>query len=156
MTLGLLLVGAGIATAFVQAVLIQRTVPRYGEKRMALTGLLSCVIGWPLFIAAPSLWMLFPISFVFYGISGFIWATTGAMAANRVSEQEQGRLAGVNVALAGLMAIIRAAVGGYRVRPGHAQRAILEMGAVILGVACLLIAQVKVGPPAQGWSVYTT
>src|SRR5215208_2383664 len=34
LTLGLLFVFVGIATAFVQGVLIQRLVPRYGEKRM--------------------------------------------------------------------------------------------------------------------------
>jgi multidrug resistance protein len=155
MTLGLLLVGAGIATAFVQAVLIQRTVPRYGEKRMALTGLLSCVIGWPLFIVAPALWMLFPISFVFYGISGFMWATTGAMAANRVSQQEQGQLAGVNVALSGLTAILGPLWAGT-VYDSVMPSAPYWMGAVILGVACLLLAQVKVKarqPKAGG--VYT-
>jgi MFS family permease len=143
-TLGMLLVFAGIATAFVQAVLINRFVPRYGEKPMALVGLLASVIGWPLFMAAPALWMLFPISFLQNGITGFIWATTGAMAANLVPEQEQGQLAGVNVALAGLMAMLgplwAGAVYDY-IMPS----APYWMGAVILGIACLVLLQVRVG-----------
>jgi MFS family permease len=142
-TLGLLLVSAGIATAIVQAVLIQRFVSRYGEKRMALIGLLASVIGWPLFIVAPSLWMLFPISFLQNGITGFIWATTGAMAANFVSEQEQGQLAGVNVALSGLMAILGPLWAGSvydQIMPS----APYWMGATVLGIACLLVVQVRV------------
>jgi MFS transporter, DHA1 family, tetracycline resistance protein len=142
-TLGMLLVFAGIATAFVQAVLINRFVPRYGEKPLALVGLLASVIGWPLFIAAPALWMLFPISFLQNGITGFVWATTGAMAANLIPEQEQGQLAGVNVAMAGLMAMLgplwAGAVYDY-IMPS----APYWMGAVILGIACLVLLQVRV------------
>jgi MFS transporter, DHA1 family, tetracycline resistance protein len=142
-TLGMLLVFAGIATAFVQAVLINRFVPRYGEKPLALVGLLASVIGWPLFIAAPALWMLFPISFLQNGITGFVRATTGAMAANLIPEQEQGQLAGVNVAMAGLMAMLgplwAGAVYDY-IMPS----APYWMGAVILGIACLVLLQVRV------------
>src|SRR5207249_926016 len=106
LTLGLLFVLVGIATAFVQGTLIQRLVPRYGEKRMALVGLLASVIGWPLVMSVPVLWMLFPVTFFQSGITGFIWATTGAMAARYVPEHEQGQLAGVNVALSGLMSML--------------------------------------------------
>lgn len=143
MALGMLLVFAGVATAFVQATLIRRFVPRYGEKRMALVGLLASVIGWPLFMAAPSLRMLFPVSFLQNGITGFVWATTGAIAANLVSEHEQGQLAGVNVALSGLMAMLGPLWAGAvydQVMPG----APYWMGSIILVVACLLLVRVKV------------
>lgn len=144
-TLGLLLVLAGIATAFVQATLIHRLVPRYGEKRMALAGLLASVIGWPLFTAAPALWMLFPISFLQSGITGFVWATTGAIAANHVLEHEQGQLAGVNVALSGLMSVLGPLWAGAvydHLMPG----APYWMGAMILGIACLLLVGARVTP----------
>ena len=39
LTLGLLFVFVGIATAVVQGMLIEPSVSRYGEKRMALVGL---------------------------------------------------------------------------------------------------------------------
>jgi MFS family permease len=143
LTLGLLFVVVGIATAFVQAVLVERLVPRYGEKRMALVGLLGSVIGWPLVIAAPALWMLFPIAFLQSGITGFVWATTGVMAANLVSENEQGQLAGVNVALGGLMAMLGPLWAGS-VYDHVAPTAPYWMGTIILGFACLLLVRVRV------------
>jgi len=142
-TLGLLLVCAGIATAFVQAVLIQRFVPRYGEKRMALVGLLASVIGWPLFAAAQALCMLFPITFLQNGITGFIWPTTGAIAANRVSDQEQGQLAGVNVALSGLTSMLGPLWAGA-VYDWFMPSAPYWMGAIILGIAGLVLAQLRI------------
>jgi len=122
--------------------LVPRFVPRYGEKRVALVGLLASVIGWPLFIAVPSMWMLFPVSFLQNGITGFIWATTGALAASHVSEREQGQLAGVNVALSGLMAMLGPLWAGA-VYDHLMPSAPYWMGASILGFACLLLAQVK-------------
>ena len=155
LALGLLFVTVGIATAFVQAVLVERLVPRHGKKRMALVGLLASVIGWPLIAAAPALWMLFPIAFLQSGITGFIWATTGVMAADLVSEKEQGQLAGVNVALGGLMSMLGPLWAGAvydRLAPG----APYWMGAVILGFACLLLVRVKgkagVSRPARVYS----
>jgi MFS transporter, DHA1 family, tetracycline resistance protein len=148
LTLGLLFVVVGFATAFVQAVLIERLVPRHGEKRMALVGLLASVIGWPMLAAAPVLWMLFPIAFLESGITGFIWATTGVMAANLVSESEQGQLAGVNVALGGLMSMLGPLWAGA-VYDHMAPEAPYWMGAAILIFACLLLGRVKVKAGAR-------
>ena len=150
LTLGLLFVFVGIATAFVQATLIQRLVSRYGEKRMALAGLLASMIGWLLMMLAPALWMLFPITFVQSGITGFIWATTGSMAASYVPEHEQGQLAGINVALSGLMSMLGPLWAGA-VYDHVSSNSPFWMGAIILLVACLLLARVKVKTqtPAQ-------
>src|SRR5512147_223012 len=133
LTLGLLFVFVGIATALVQGMLTGRLVPRYGEKRMAFVGLLASVIGWPLIALAPALWMLFPITFVQSGITGFIWGTTGALAAGYVSEREQGQLAGVNVALAGLASMLGPLWAGS-VYDYVAPSAPYWMGALILGI----------------------
>ena len=143
LTLGLLFVFVGIATAFVQGALMEPSVSRFGEKRMALVGLLASVIGWPLIMLAPALWMLFPLAFLQSGITGFIWATTGAMAANLVPDNEQGQLAGVNVSLGGLMSMLGPLWAGA-VYDHVAPSSPYWMGAIILGVACLLLAQVKV------------
>ena len=143
LTLGLLFVFVGIATAFVQGALIERLVPRFGEKRMAFVGLLGSVIGWPLIMLTPALWMLFPVTFLQSGITGFIWATTGAMAAGLVHEHEQGQLAGVNVALAGLMSMLGPLWAGG-VYDGVSPNAPFWMGSIILLIACLVLARVKV------------
>jgi DHA1 family tetracycline resistance protein-like MFS transporter len=154
LTLGLLFVVVGIATAFVQAVMVERLVPRYGKKRMAFVGLLASVVGWPALALAPVLWMLFPIAFLQSGITGFIWATTGVMAADLVSESEQGQLAGVNVALGGLMSMLGPLWAGAmydHVTP----EAPYWMGAVILGLACLLLGRVKVKAGVPQASAYS-
>jgi multidrug resistance protein len=148
LTLGLLFVFVGVATAFVQSTLIARLVPRYGEKRMAFVGLLASVIGWPLVMLAPALWMLFPITFVQSGITGFIWATTGSLAAGYVSEHEQGQLAGVNVALSGLMAMLGPLWAGA-VYDGISPNSPFWIGALLLLVACVLLGRVRVKPQAQ-------
>ena len=142
LTLGLLFVFVGIATAFVQGTLIERLVPRYGEKRMALVGLLGSVIGWPVIMLTPMLWMLFPVTFFQSGITGFIWATTGAMAAAYVQEHEQGQLAGVNVALAGLMSMLGPLWAGA-VYDHVTPNAPFWMGSIILTLAYLLLGRVK-------------
>ncbi|HSA99656.1 MAG TPA: MFS transporter, partial [Anaerolineales bacterium] len=151
LTLGLLFVFVGVATAFVQSTLIERLVPRYGEKRMALVGLLASVIGWPLIMVAPALWMLFPITFVQSGITGFIWATTGALAAGYVQEHEQGQLAGVNVALSGLMAMLGPLWAGVAY-DGVSPNSPFLMGSLVLLVACVLLARVKVKTQVQAQS----
>ncbi|MFZ0545688.1 MAG: MFS transporter [Candidatus Promineifilaceae bacterium] len=142
LTLGILFVMVGLATAFVQAGLVERLVPRYGEKRMAMVGFLGSVIGWPLIAAAPMLWMLFPITFLQSGVTGFLWATVGVLAANLVSDEEQGQLAGVNTALAGLMSMLGPLWAGSvydHVMPS----APYWMGAIVMGIACLLLVRVK-------------
>ena len=109
---------------------------------MALVGLLASVIGWPLIALAPALWMLFPITFLQSGITGFIWATTGTLAANQVHEHEQGQLAGVNVALAGLMSMFGPLWAGTaydQVSPASPY----WMGSIILVLACLLLQRVR-------------
>ena len=110
---------------------------------MALVGLLGSVIGWPVVMLTPALWMLFPVTFFQSGITGFIWATTGAMAAGFVQEHEQGQLAGVNVALAGLMSMLGPLWAGA-VYDKVSPNAPLWMGSIILVLACLLLARVQV------------
>ncbi len=151
LTLGLLFIFVGIATALVQGALTERLVPRYGEKRMALVGLLASVIGWPLIMLAPALWMLFPVTFVQSGVTGFIWATTGALAASYVPEHEQGQLAGVNVALAGLMAILGPLWAGAAY-DSLSPDSPFWIGSIILLVACLLLARIRVRAQAQAQS----
>ena len=141
--IGLLLVLAGIATAFVQATLIGRLVPKYGEKRMAMVSLIGNAIGGVLIFVAPAFWMIFPIGLVQSAVTGFIWSTIGTLAANCVSEREQGQLAGVNAALAGLMAALGPLFAGVvydHVMPG----APYWIGAIIMVVASLTLARVRV------------
>ena len=141
--IGVLFVTVGIATAVVQAALVGRLVPRYGEKRMAMVSLIGQAVGGLLILIAPAFWMLYPIGFLSSGITGFIWSTLGTLTANRVAEHEQGQLAGVNAALAGLMSALGPLWAGVvydNVMPG----APFWMGAIILGFACIVLAGIRV------------
>jgi DHA1 family tetracycline resistance protein-like MFS transporter len=140
--LGSFFVVAGIAIAVVQAAFVGRLVPRFGEKRMAMTSLIGNALGGLLILVAPAFWMLYPIGFLQSAITGFIWSTLGTLAANCVSEREQGQLAGVNAALGGLMAMLGPLWAGVvydHVMPG----APYWMGAIILVVAMLVLARVE-------------
>ncbi len=146
--LGLLFVASGIAIALVQAVFTQRLVGRFGEKSVALMGLIGNAVTGLLIFSAPLLWLLYPVVFLSGGLTGFIWAPMGALAANSVSEREQGQLAGVNAALSGLMAAIGPLWGGLaydHLMPGSPYL----ISAVIVGIACLLLIQVKAAAPVS-------
>ncbi|PKO16583.1 MAG: tetracycline resistance MFS efflux pump [Chloroflexi bacterium HGW-Chloroflexi-10] len=142
-TIGLFFVISGIATAIMQATLVRTMVPKYGEKRMAIAALLGEGLGALFIFLTPVFWMLFPIAFFQSAVVSFIFSTLSTLTANRVSEREQGQLAGVNVAISGLMAALgplwAGAVYDY-VIPG----APFWMGAILLGIACMLMAMVKV------------
>jgi MFS family permease len=119
--LSLFLVLAGVATAVVQAALVGRVMPRMGEKRMATVALLSQAIGGLLIFLAPALWMLYPIGFVSSALTGFIFPAMATLTTTRVSASEQGILAGVTAALAGLMSAVGPLAAGVlydRVAPG--------------------------------------
>lgn len=139
--IGLLFVIAGVATTIMQATFVQRIMPVYGEKRMGIFSLSGNAIGALLVFAAPMMWMLYPIIFVQSLVVSFIFSALSTLAANRVSEREQGQLAGVSAAVNGLVAALGPLWAGVvydHVTPG----APLWMGALLLGVACLLMAQV--------------
>ena len=154
--LGLLFVTAGVATAVMQGTLVRTMIPKYGDKRMALVALSGEGLGALLVLVTPIFWLLFPIFFLQSAVVSFIFSSMSTMAANRVSEHEQGQLAGVSAAVNGLVAALGPlwAGGVYDVvMPG----APFWMGAMVLGIACLLMLRVKVEPvgnPAPG--LYST
>jgi len=141
--LGLLFVMAGIATAVMQGTLVRTLIPKYGEKRMALVALSGEGLGALGLFFAPAFWMLFPIAFLQSAAVSFIFSSLSTLAANRVSEREQGQLAGVSAAVNGLVAALGPLWAGTVydfVMPG----APFWMGAILLGIACLLMLRVNV------------
>jgi MFS family permease len=87
--------------------------------------------------------MLFPVAVLNSMGTGLVWPTLGAMLANSVSAEEQGRLSGVSTALGSLMSIfgpLWAATAYDRV----ASVAPFWIGALIFVLAGLLLTRVKV------------
>ncbi len=104
--IGLLFVMSGAVTYITQKWFVQRTVARFGEKRMAIASLVGQAAGMVLIFIVPEFWMLFPVAFLINGLGSFIWSTIGSLTAARVAPREQGRLAGVNTALLSLMGVL--------------------------------------------------
>jgi MFS family permease len=149
LAIGLLFVVVGLSTAIVQGVLVGKLVPRFGEKRMAITSMIGTGVGGLLISLAPLFWLLYPIVFFQGAITGFIWSTVGTLAANSIGEREQGQLAGVTAALGGLMAMLGPIWGGLAY--DHiAPAAPYWIAAVLLAGACLLLAQARVKSQAVG------
>jgi multidrug resistance protein len=144
--IGALFVATGLALAVVQAALVERLVRKFGERNMALAGLTGNAAGGLLFTQAPAFWMFFPIALVQSALTGFMWSTLAALTAGRVSEREQGQLAGVNAAIAGLMAALGPLWAG--VAYDHlAPSAPYWLAAVLMVLAGLTLMPVK--NPAQ-------
>jgi MFS family permease len=97
---------AGLTTAIVNGYVVGKLAPRYGDEQLTLVGLVLqviCCLGYLAMTILPFFWLAYLISGLSGGSSALIFAVLGALISNHVSEQEQGRTAGVNAALMSLM-----------------------------------------------------
>jgi MFS transporter, DHA1 family, tetracycline resistance protein len=109
---GLLLVLIGIAVVGVQVTLIQRVVPRYGEKTVAIASLLGMAIGYTTTFFAPILGLVIVLAVVSNAVSAFTFPTLTTLTANGVAPRELGALMGVTTALGSLMSVAGPLWGG--------------------------------------------
>lgn len=100
-TLGLV----GLCTGFVQAVLVRKLVPRFGEKRLMLGGLLFGVGGF-LMLGLSTSGPIFLLGIPLLALWGLGGPTTQAIMTQQVDAHEQGRLQGAISSMAGLATII--------------------------------------------------
>jgi MFS family permease len=143
--IGFVFVIVGIAMAIMQGTLVRRWIPIYGEKRMGLVSLSGNAVTWLFVFLAPFMWMLYPILFIQSLVVSFIFSCLPTLAANRVTESEQGQIAGVTAAVEGLAAAFGPLWAGVvydHVMPG----APFWMGSILLGLAFFLLTQVKDKP----------
>jgi len=101
---GLALALVGIMAALVQGVLIRRIVPRLGERRSVLTGLVIGMVGMVLYGMASQGWMMLAVIFV-TSLSGIAGPAIQGMVAGSVSPSEQGSVQGALTSLMSLTAI---------------------------------------------------
>lgn len=99
-TLGLV----GLCSGLVQAVLVRRLMPKLGERRMILTGLTLCSVGYVFFGFAPIAW-LFVLGIPFLCMGGLAGPPAQALMTHQVDAHEQGRLQGALTSLASLAGI---------------------------------------------------
>ncbi len=140
--LAILFVASGIVMVIVQGFLIARLTKRYGEQKLAVGGLVVQGIADFGIAFSSGFWQFFPLSILSSGSAGLIYPTMGALVANSVPLEEQGKVNGVSTALGSLMSIFGPVWAGTsydRMAPS----APFWMGAVLFVLAALMLGRVK-------------
>jgi MFS transporter, DHA1 family, tetracycline resistance protein len=109
---GSLMMLAGVALGVVQFFMVQPVVRRFGEKRVALTGLLAQGVGYLAIFFTPFFWMIFPVNMVVSAFGGFVWPTMTTLNTSRVLHREVGLLMGVTTAIGSLTNIVAPLTAG--------------------------------------------
>jgi MFS transporter, DHA1 family, tetracycline resistance protein len=107
---GVSLMIVGVTTALVQGLGIRAILPRLGERRALLVGLVVSAIGNALFGAATKGWMIYA-TLVAVALGGLAGPATQAIITHEVGATEQGELQGSVNSVGGLAAIIGPLVG---------------------------------------------
>ena len=94
----------GLCSGLVQAELVRRLMPRFGERRLIIGGLLLCVVGYFFLGFAPVAWV-FLAGIPFLCLGGLAGPPAQAMMTQQVDPHEQGRLQGALTSLASLAGI---------------------------------------------------
>ena len=141
--LALLFAIGGISMAVMQGGLVGPLVKRFGERPLAIQSLLIQAVAAVGLVSVPVLWMSYPMTVINSLGTGLIWPTLGALLANSVSHDEQGKVNGVGTALGSLMSVFGPLWAGTaydRIAPA----APFWIGALIFVLAGLLLTRVKI------------
>ena len=96
---------AGLVMAMSQASLVRVLVPRLGERRVALTGILVAAVGYLGYATATAGWMMFAwLGTWLFG--AMVMPTTNALMSHRVAADAQGELQGAVASLYSLSSIL--------------------------------------------------
>jgi len=109
---GIFYLYVGVCAVFVQGFLFGKLQPRYGERRLALAGLIFMAMGMAIMAFAPASWVLFPAVTIIALGTGMSIPSFTALVSFRVSESGQGRLMGGTQTLLSLTSIIGPALAG--------------------------------------------
>jgi DHA1 family tetracycline resistance protein-like MFS transporter len=88
----------------VQALLVRRLIPKLGERRMILAGLVFVAIGYVVFGFAPEAW-IFLSGIPFLCLGGLAGPPAQSLITHQVDPSEQGRLQGALTSLQSLAGI---------------------------------------------------
>lgn len=94
----------GLCTGIVQGGLVRRLVPKLGERKMILAGLVLCAVGYLMFGLMPTAG-LFIAAIPVFCLGGLAGPPAQSMMTHQVDAQEQGRLQGALSSLRGLAGI---------------------------------------------------
>ena len=109
---GTIITAAGIAIGFVQFLLVQPIVKRFGERRVLMTALIGQSAGYLALFLAPALWLIIPFNMIAASFGSFIFPTFTTLTVNHVEHREVGLLLGVTTSIGSLMNIFGPLYGG--------------------------------------------
>jgi MFS family permease len=119
-------------------VLVQRLVPRFGARAVAIGSLAGQAAGGLAIFFAPMLWLLYPLNMLNSAMSGFTFPTLTTLTTDCVPHHEVGLLMGVSTAVGSLMNIAGPLWAGT-VYDGVMPGAPYWMGAFVLVAAALML-----------------
>ena len=96
----------GLMAVFMQGFLIRKLLPRFGESRLAVTGLAMMTLGFALIAVVPFVWMLFPAMGILAAGSSMSTPSLTSLISRRVPPQEQGSVLGGVQAFNSLMMVL--------------------------------------------------
>ncbi|MGH8125287.1 MAG: TCR/Tet family MFS transporter [Rhodanobacteraceae bacterium] len=101
---GIALALVGLCTAIVQGGLVRKLAPKFGDRRLMLTGLAFAILGYALFGFAPEAWM-FVAGIPLLCLGGLAGPPAQSIMTHQVDPAEQGRLQGALSSLRSLAGI---------------------------------------------------
>jgi DHA1 family tetracycline resistance protein-like MFS transporter len=107
---GVSLMVVGVAMAIVQGFLVRAAVPRLGERRALVVGLVMSIAGHTLLGLADRGWMMMAFIFVL-ALGGLSGPAVQAIISREVAATEQGELQGALNSLSGITAIVGPLIG---------------------------------------------
>lgn len=143
--IGFSLAFVGLSIGLVQGLLVRVLVPKLGERRAVLLGLVLNIFGFVLFSMANQGWMMYAIMvpFALGGISG---PSLQSLLSQQVSPSEQGELQGAQTSLVSVAEIIGPLVATYLFAwfsgasaPVYYPGAAFLAAALLSGVALLVV-----------------
>lgn len=129
----------GLCSGLVQAVLVRRLMPALGERRMILTGLVICSVGYVFFGFASVAWV-FVLGIPFLCLGGMAGPPAQALMTHQVDAHEQGRLQGALTSLASLAGIFGPALFANLFALFISDHAPLPLPGVAFVLAAILLA----------------
>jgi MFS transporter, DHA1 family, tetracycline resistance protein len=152
-TIGASFAAVGLVMLSSQLIVMRLLVPRLGERRAALIGIVSGTAGYAGFGLATAGWMMFAwlASWFFAAI---VMPTTNALMSHRISPDAQGELQGAVASLFSLSAILGPPIMSHLFARFTAPESTIHvpgaafLAAVVLALGCLVIFWLSTREPA--------
>ena len=99
------LAAVGVTGALVQGVLGRRLIPRFGQRRVIMLGLVSALAGYTIYALADAGWMVY-LAIAVSACQGLVFPCLQGLMSAEVGASEQGELQGAVASIQSLSAII--------------------------------------------------